>query len=596
MAPRPSGCAALFALLVPSIVAAATDGPAPCDASRSPWILPAEAEDPDSETGWATFAWDGFVALCWPQRADGAPGEPDVTSTLCDGPTGRPVFLQWMLKNQLLLPGGASPGTWSDRTFETPTYTPPDGGPTRPLLGVLAMNSSPDLLDEFEEAFSDAPLIDQNGEYVLFQIFVNRSEFEYFSQTGYYDAANQYAAFQPGGSFRHLPSTGQPHDFTPPISLPDYARQGAIELKAAWKQLTPAEADSGRYIMQEVYYASNLTAADPPCGPVMVGLVGLHVMQLTPSTERTFFWSTFEQVDNVDLLPGNPTGVPSFNPGPDASCAPPYENGYSCDGPDCSPSEPGGTGACPPFPPTAGQPPDVCRSDPNAAVNVSRIPEMTTPPEVEAVNDAYRKSLPAPYRYYRLLNTMHPLEGGPCCVPPDENNTVNACYMTNVTMETYTQYYQFIPLPRCSGPQTPALSVNCTDCHALGSPLGAPLADGGPYPDPAYQIFTFLLMDAKNSCPADLNYDRVVDDLDLNLLLQAWGTSGTTDLSGTGVTDGADLGQLLAAWGACASERPAPPPRLAPDRRPQTGFRRLAARVETPLPPRSVGERRPHRP
>ena len=131
--------------------------------------------------------------------------------------------------------------------------------------------------------------------------------------------------------------------------------------------------------------------------------------------------------------------------------------------------------------------------------------------------------------------------------------------------------------------------------RTLETPTCTP-PDGGPHPDPAHPIFSFLRMDAKNSRPADLNDDRVVDDLDLNLLLQACGTAGTTDLSGTGVTDGADLGRLLATRDACAPERPAPPPRLAPDRRPRTGFRRLAARGEPALPPRSVGERRRHRP
>ncbi|MFO0873019.1 MAG: hypothetical protein U0575_03490 [Phycisphaerales bacterium] len=52
-------------------------------------------------------------------------------------------------------------------------------------------------------------------------------------------------------------------------------------------------------------------------------------------------------------------------------------------------------------------------------------------------------------------------------------------------------------------------------------------------------------------CPADLNFDGVVDGGDLGLLLAAWGAPGCADLDGSGVVDGGDLGILLAAWGPC---------------------------------------------
>jgi hypothetical protein len=251
--------------------------------------------------------------------------------------------------------------------------------------------------------------------------------------------------------------------------------------------------------MQDVYYASNLSRSESPCGPVTVGLVGLHVLQLTPSTGATWFWATFEQVDNVDILPGNPNGAPSFNPGsdPDADCPPPYANGYSCNGEECTPSDPGGTADCPPYAPESGELPSVCDADRSRAVNISRIPEMVTPDYVESVNDEYRAQLPAPWKYYRLLNTIQPDPAGPSCIPPNESNTVNTAYLTNVTMETYTQYYQFISLPKCDGTDISPMSMNCTDCHSVAKPLGAPrepvtggdigilIADWGACPDSA---------------------------------------------------------------------------------------------------------------
>ena len=563
----------------------AGDVPDPCDPASRAWIYPTEARDVDSAVSWAEFAWDGFIAVNWPQLEGGEPGEPDSSRTICDAADGRPAYLQWMQKEQLLLPGGLSPGSWDQPTYSTPMYTPEDGGPTLPLLGALSKTTDPNLVDEFSEAFSHRPLLDQNGRFVLYQIFLNRSEFEYISQNGYYDAVNQYAAFQPGGEFVGFPMTGQPDDFDPPVNLPEWAQQGAIELKASWKQLDEAEIAGGRFFMQEVYYASNISAADPPCGPVTVGLVGLHVLQLTPSTGATWFWATFEHVDNVDLHPGNPTGRPSFNPGPNAECPPPYDNGYSCNASECTPSDPSGKTDCPPWAPESGDLPDVCDADPSRAVNVSRVPEMITPGYVESVNDAYRASLPAPWKYYRLMNTMQPDPSGPSCIPPQEDNRVNTAYLTNVSMETYTQYYQFISLPKCNGTVVDVLSMNCTDCHAVAKPLGAPTVvyEGAHFPDPRYQIFTFMLNNAKSSCPADLNHDRMVDAEDLGMLIAEWGSYDSFyQLDGSGPVNAADIGILIAAWGACVDASP-----LRGDEGPTDelvevegdGFRRFAARL-----------------
>jgi hypothetical protein len=56
-------------------------------------------------------------------------------------------------------------------------------------------------------------------------------------------------------------------------------------------------------------------------------------------------------------------------------------------------------------------------------------------------------------------------------------------------------------------------------------------------------------------CPADLNFDGVVDGADLGILLAAWNTNDPcADLSGDGIVGGADLGLMLAAWGPCPSE------------------------------------------
>ena len=96
------------------------------------------------------------------------------------------------------------------------------------------------------------------------------------------------------------------------------------------------------------------------------------------------------------------------------------------------------------------------------------------------------------------------------------------------------------------------MSMNCTDCHAVAKPLGAPTYEDTPYPDPHYQVFSFMLNNADSSCPADFNHDRVVNGLDLGILLAAWAAHKRfVDLDGSGVVDAADLSILLSEWGAC---------------------------------------------
>jgi hypothetical protein len=65
--------------------------------------------------------------------------------------------------------------------------------------------------------------------------------------------------------------------------------------------------------------------------------------------------------------------------------------------------------------------------------------------------------------------------------------------------------------------------------------------------------YTFVLdlHGSANTCPADLNGDRIVDGADLGLLLGNWGGSGIGDINQDGTVNGADLGLLLGAYGAC---------------------------------------------
>ncbi|MBL9121492.1 MAG: hypothetical protein JNL80_16405 [Phycisphaerae bacterium] len=52
-------------------------------------------------------------------------------------------------------------------------------------------------------------------------------------------------------------------------------------------------------------------------------------------------------------------------------------------------------------------------------------------------------------------------------------------------------------------------------------------------------------------CEGDVNHDRVVNAVDLAIVIGAWGGAGPADLDGDGIVHGSDLALLLAAWGDC---------------------------------------------
>ena len=523
--------------------AAVTD---PCSLATG-WRIPQDVSEITDDLC-ARFAWDTFIAFNWPRRADGFGGEPDKTISICDTNGAPTVWSTLMTKEQAYLPEGEDPGTWENPTYPTPMYGD-DPQNMLPLIGALAKASViTNITGAFDQADSENPLIDQNGNYLVYQIFLNQAEFSYITQNKYYDKRYQLLAFEDGTSgFKGMPMKGYGDDNGTTYDLPDYAQQGVVELKVAWKQLTQDEIDSGRFYTQEIYYVSNLTEADPACGPVTVGLVGMHVQRLTTSMASTWFWATFEHIDNVETsVPG---ATPSFNPGPDSAYPPPYPDGYTCV--DNAPQ-------CPPLKVEDGTH-DVCEPFDANIVNVSSIPELAPSALISSINAEYQDALPAPWKYYKLIGTVHPADSdGPACIMPDPTNMVNTAYLTNTTMESYTQYMNDLTFTKCNGDTSK--SISCIDCHAAGLPWGAP-TDGEGFPlitednlnGRKYQIFSFLLLAATRACPGDVEVNGIVDVNDILLFLADFGCQNSclADANDDFTVDINDLLVIINSWGTC---------------------------------------------
>ncbi len=606
----------LWALVVLSIAAIATqlstravaDGSngasVPPWGNTTPWKMPQAIFDettnkPPSSEDWLRFGWDTFIAMNWPHdEASGNPGAPDVSGdivTSYNSPANYPKTVWWSYngKFQLFyeLPKGTPnadlyPGEWDAPLSPKPMF---DG---HQVIGDFskAGDLSNRLRDQLDEAFIDAPLIDANGKFVMYQIFVNQSFWQYVINTGYYDGSQQSKDVA-NDAFIGMPKYGNSKD--PNSSgqgwygnLPDYAQQGAMSVKVAWRQLTEDEIDSGRYYTREVYYENNTEdandlCADPNNAPITVGMVGMHILRLTPTTGQTWFWSSFEHVDNVV----GPNA--SFNAGCAAAASGYTRRGTCIDAVTNIATDPWLTD----YPPLNGDDPanypdGLCGPQSNSTRSqIFRIAEtqanlaIGTP--VQTTNAEYQAALAGtPWQYYEQINTTQPLSQTSdadcdCFVPPLTDNLINVCDMTNTSMESYSQY-NFLAESSSGGMNTelaPVISfenrqaMNCINCHAFSAPVGTPrIAPSNTNESTSswvgvptsnhLQVFTFLLGSAVISCSADINLDGDVDMNDLLQVVDAYGNDCygycQEDIDDNGQVGIHDILGVLDFWGGCS--------------------------------------------
>lgn len=471
-------------ILLAGVLVAGTAAGAAYGQSLSPTMPVDVANLPNpSSADWNQFAWQSFVASNWPIAA-GARGIPDPNQKIgaVDG-NGMPVPVAWMTGKgifDVFLDKGAAP----DSNWQTQVPVPACAGKqgydpaTSYVLGMIS-KTSPLAYTEINQApFPGSqqvvgPLIDQAGNYVRYDIRMSQSEFEYFLNYQYYAAANQIAAVN-NNTMQSPPKTGQEPYLQ---NLPASAKYGAIEYKASWRVLNPQVDIVSRYFTVSAF----LVNPDGTCvGPQLMGLTGLHILRLTGSTPATWFWSTFEQVDNLTVpnpAPTRPNGqplTPSFSDGNN------YGIGYS-------------------YAPNVivpGQP--LPQQNP---VGVSRLTPIQ--PDSVPVTNAYQQALAGTvWQNYLLVGVQFPVNpkdpstgkvpgtakgNGNCYVAGTDHDTLPAFqlsdfYLANVTMETFVQ------------------STSCATCHSYGAPLGVPRTPRGrPTFDALvqYQFFTFMLLQAQ---------------------------------------------------------------------------------------------------
>ena len=176
------------------------------------------------------------------------------TSNATGGDSSEVVWETYRAGFELFPSDNSVPPDWNSTELSTTPAGPQDGR-------VLPMFTKGGLGEEVNEAFG-GPLVDQNRNYVRYEVRINQIEYEQVRNNGWYDRDTVVADI--------LESKDQPN----PIPQGIQFDANALELKGAWRQLTD-EDDHDRYYSVEALIADG----DGSYVPATMGLVGLHIMQ-----------------------------------------------------------------------------------------------------------------------------------------------------------------------------------------------------------------------------------------------------------------------------------------------------------------------------
>ena len=385
------------ACLAALALAPAAHGQMPTPVVNSPQV-PADVSIPAGFPGnpiafFDDYSWRAFIALVWP-ASNGQRGRPDTSQTV-DG-AGPRVFETYKSLHEVFHSDGSAPTPWNQ--FDPPQYNPCG---VAEKFGDMTLGSFSKFSNLGQAGFGSlvGPLVAQNTTYVRYLTSYNQFQFEQILTQKLYLRSN-------------LP--------TPPASVTFGV--SSIDVKSAWIDMTNIP-NPGRFYTRT---ASVLDPVTGQCSTLTVGLVGLHIVQKTP-TRPQWIWTTFEQVDNVPPAAGA-TGAFTFNdgksPGMDANN--PYLLSRVLE------------------PPTA------------APFNVIRVKPIHA--STQQTNAAYHAALPknSIWQFYQLVMTQWPItpsspstDGSPGNTFPGSPAPNDSTAFANTTLETFDQRFVFFGCMAC---------------------------------------------------------------------------------------------------------------------------------------------------
>lgn len=231
-----------------------------------------ETEDGVQQQNFDYFGWQSFVALNWPADAGGAP-----MGSILDDPDAPRVWESYL---------------GIDAVFPQANLVADDAEAACTPQGRMVLAQTSKLTSSsFIEPFTASPLIDVDGNFVMYDIRMNPVEVGYLRDNGLTTQAGQkaFAAANPQGWDLPRGLTGSP---------------GAMELKTAWRVLADDSNPMGYFTLPATLMigAENSATGQPLCLEVTVGLVGMHIMhKITNPTafSDNWVWATFEHIRNA---------------------------------------------------------------------------------------------------------------------------------------------------------------------------------------------------------------------------------------------------------------------------------------------------------
>lgn len=388
-----------------------------------------------SQGSFDQLSWRSFLALNWP--ADPShPGQPDPSKKLGAEAGGAFLPTVWESYHDALdLVGAAGPlprGCSADggRVLRMTSKVPHEAIQAVRAARLTASAAGAGELGSIDQAFR-GPLVDQSGKVVYYEIRINDVE---------------YDAIIAAGAQNKSPDELNCKDLLgcTPFDFP----VGSIEVKAAWKQLSQRELESGVFFSRAMQLAPEDGSG---CSQVPMGLVGLHIARKTELSLNgtgankgpSWAWATFEHAGNVPPI-GSSGGGSQFS-FYNAACTPAVTAEECAKAATVKPNPDPKFQCCtnlwryPAGMPPAGSPPNqITRLDP-------------PPPETVSCDAVYAKTALAIWGNYSLVSTQWPKAAdgpGPAVVTP--------AHLRNTTLESYFTQWQ-------SGKQVSTSS--CMGCH-----------------------------------------------------------------------------------------------------------------------------------
>jgi hypothetical protein len=418
------------------------------------------------QRGFDFYSWLTFIALNSPADGRGIDQSMPNTKTKWEDKANFKPLLDVMLENR-------AASKWEDKK------EPPPGCKSQfdsnPGMMVIEM-----IEETFNQPFKTGPLIDQQGNYALFDILMNRQMFDYIQQHKLYSKPEQESAANSNLKIDF------PAGINPPDGQIEGGDPGGIIIKVSWKVLdSDQEKRKFHTVDALVSMPRHDPTTEPPCLRKTLGLIGFHVMHKTKSRLQ-WIWTSFEHVDNVPEKRDVDTRK--------------LKPSYSFYNPRCN------TVTCP----VNQTPPRPWDPAPSLGLKFhspfkSQI-VRTTPltDDTKKMNQQFQGILKGTvWDNYMLLSTQWPSDfrcarkeasdPKPELAPntdlekePDMNCAPAPTYLANSTLETYSQG------------EVPLASSSCMACHGNATSYQLPPPDGNPKSKFFNQTdFTFMLEKAR---------------------------------------------------------------------------------------------------